>query len=260
MRIALGIEYDGTPFSGWQAQQEGVETIQGYVEQALSQVADHPVRVFCAGRTDTGVHATGQVIHFDSPAIRDMRSWVYGANANLPKGVAITWAKPVDEAFHARFSATRRRYRYVIFCRPVRPTFMAYRVSWSYRELDLDRMVQAAGYLVGEHDFSSYRALGCQAKSPVRTLYQLGVTGQGAFIFLDLEANGFLHHMVRNIAGVLMTIGSGEQAPAWAEEVLHYRDRTLGGVTAPPHGLYLVGVTYPDHYQIPSNSFTALPW
>ena len=260
MRIALGVEYDGSPYSGWQAQREGVDTVQGNVEKALSEVADHPVRVFCAGRTDTGVHGTGQVVHFDTVAERDMRGWVFGANANLPKSVAITWAKEVPDDFHARFSAVRRRYRYVIFCRSVRPTFMAYRVSWSYRELDVARMSEASAYLIGEHDFSSYRALGCQAKNPIRTLYHLDVSQQGQFIYLDVEANGFLHHMVRNIAGVLMTIGAGEQPAKWAQEVLSYKDRTLGGVTAPPHGLYLVGVTYPEHFELPSNSPTALPW
>ena len=260
MRIAMGVEYDGAPYAGWQIQQEGISTVQGHVEAALSQVADHPVRVFCAGRTDTGVHATHQVIHFDSDAQRNERSWVFGANANLPHDIAVRWAKPVDNAFHARFSAQRRRYRYVIFCRSVRPTFMAHKVSWYFRPLDVERMRLAAKALVGEHDFSSYRALGCQAKSPVRTLYQLDINQQGEYIFLDLEANGFLHHMVRNIAGVLMAIGSGERETRWAQEVLDHRDRTLGGVTAPPFGLYFVGVTYPEKYELPSNSFTALPW
>lgn len=260
MRIALGVEYDGTPYAGWQSQREGVETVQLYVEKALSRVANHFVRVHCAGRTDTGVHGTGQVVHFDTTSVRDMRSWVFGANANLPKSIAITWAKEVADDFHARFSAVRRRYRYIIYCRSVRPTFMAYRVTWSFRDLDVERMAEAAAFLVGEHDFSSYRALGCQAKSPVRTLYELKVTRQGDFIFLDLEANGFLHHMVRNISGVLMAIGAGEQPVQWAQEVLNHRDRTLGGVTAPSHGLYLVGVTYPDHFQLPANSSPAMPW
>ncbi len=260
MRIAVGVEYDGSAYCGWQLQKHDERTVQGVVEAAFSKVANHPVRVVCAGRTDTGVHATGQVIHFDTEVERTERSWVFGANANLPKDVSILWAKPVDESFHARFSAQRRRYRYVIYCRAVRPTFLAYRVSWSYRPLDEQRMAEAATHLLGEHDFSSYRALACQAKSPIRTLYRLDVTRQGEFIFLDLEANGFLHHMVRNIAGVLMAIGSGEQEPVWTREILGYRDRTLGGVTAPPHGLYLSGVDYPEEYGLASLSPDSLVW
>ena len=260
MRFALGVEYDGSGFSGWQLQKHGERTVQEVVEQALSAVADHPVRIYCAGRTDTGVHASGQVVHFDTEAERSERSWVFGANANLPKDVAILWARPVDESFHARFSALRRRYRYVIYTRPVRPTFLAYRVTWSYRKLDEKRMHKAAQHLVGEHDFSSYRALACQAKSPVRTLYRLDVIREGNFIFLDLEANGFLHHMVRNIAGVLMAIGSGEQETCWSKEVLELRDRALGGVTAPPYGLYLTGVEYPAEYELPTLSPESVVW
>lgn len=252
MRIALGIEYDGTPFCGWQYQ-EGVDTVQLNVEAALSQVADEPVRVICAGRTDTGVHAACQVVHFDTAAERSTRSWVFGANSNLPKSISVLWARPVDEAFHARFSAVRRQYRYVIFTRAVRPTYLAYRVTWEYRPLDERLMQEAANYLLGEHDFSAYRAMACQARHPVRTLYRLSVIRRGPLVFLDVEANGFLHHMVRNIAGVLMEIGAGERPPSWAREVLEMRDRTLGGVTAPPHGLYLTGVKYPENYTFPEN-------
>lgn len=251
MKIALGVEYDGSRFSGWQLQQTGVRTVQGAVEEALAKVASEPLRVFCAGRTDTGVHATGQVVHFETEVERSERAWVFGSNANLPKEVCILWAKPVEDDFHARFSALRRRYRYVIYNRPVRPTFLQHRVSWEYRPLDVERMAEAATALVGEHDFSSYRAVACQAKSPVRTLYELTVTRQGEYLFIDLEANGFLHHMVRNIAGVLMAIGCGEQPIGWSKEVLEARDRTLGGVTAPPGGLYLTAVTYPEQFGIP---------
>lgn len=260
MRIALGVEYDGSGYCGWQLQKHGERTVQEAVERALSSVANQPVRVICAGRTDTGVHATGQVIHFDTGAERSERSWVFGTNANLPKDVSILWARPVDDSFHARFSALRRRYRYVIYTRPVRPTYLAYRVTWSYRDLDETRMQEAAQHLLGEHDFSSYRALACQAKSPVRTLYRLDVSREGDFIFLDLEANGFLHHMVRNIAGVLMAIGSGEQDTGWTRDVLELRDRTLGGVTAQPHGLYFSGVEYPDEFGLPSLSPASLVW
>jgi len=260
MRIALGVEYNGAPFSGWQSQRDGIVTVQGNVERALAKVADHPIRVFCAGRTDTGVHGLGQVVHFDTDSVRDMRGWVHGTNAHLPDSIAIAWAKPVADEFHARFSATRRRYRYVIYYRPVRSPFMDSRVTWSYRKLDVTRMSEAANFLVGEHDFTSYRALGCQAHSPMRSLYRLDVSQQGEFIYLDLEANGFLHHMVRNIAGVLMTIGAGESEPIWAQQILEHKDRTKGGVTAPSSGLYFCQVTYPDYYQIPSNSSTAFPW
>ncbi len=250
MRLALGVEYDGSGFSGWQSQPHQ-RTVQGVVEQALSKVANHPVRIACAGRTDTGVHAAGQVIHFDTEARRTERSWVFGANANLPKDVVILWAKPVPDSFHARFAALRRRYRYVIFNRPVRPTFLARRVTWEYRPLDEQRMRRAASYLVGEHDFNAYRAVACQASSPVRHVYRLDVERQGEMLYIDIEANGFLHHMVRNIAGVLMTIGSGECSPEWAREVLETRDRRLGGVTAAPYGLYFVQVIYPDEFTIP---------
>lgn len=260
MRIALGIEYDGSEFCGWQLQKDAVRTVQGAVEQALGKVANHEVRVTCAGRTDTGVHATEQVIHFDTEAMRDERAWIYGANANLPKDVVVLWAKPVAEDFHARFSAVRRAYRYVIFTREVRPTFLAYRVTWHYRPLDIERMQAAGNLLLGEHDFSSYRAVACQAKSPVRTLHKLEVSRQGPFIFIDVEANAFLHHMVRNIAGVLMAIGEGERPVEWSREVLEARDRTLGGVTAPPYGLYLTKVGYPEKFAIPQLSPLSPVW
>lgn len=250
MRIALGIEYDGSDFHGWQTQ-DGVPSVQEALEQALSNVADHPVRVVVAGRTDTGVHALNQVAHFDTHARRDMRGWVFGANSQLPRGVAVLWAQPVDETFHARFSARARRYRYVILNRPSRPGLLHNRVTWECRPLDEARMHAAAAHLLGEHDFSAYRALGCQAKSPVRTLHRLEVRRQGEFITIDAEANGFLHHMVRNIAGVLIAVGCGKADPDWAREVLEGRDRTLGGVTAPPGGLYFVAVRYPEPYRFP---------
>lgn len=259
MRIALGVEYDGSAFSGWQ-RQNGARTVQGCVEAALSKVADHPVQVMCAGRTDAGVHARGQVIHFETGAVRTARSWIFGANANLPKDVSMLWAQPVSDNFHARFSARRRRYRYVILSRPVRPTFLAGRVSWDYRVLDEARMAMAAASLVGEHDFTSYRALACQAKTPIRTLYNLDVTRQDDLIFIDLAANGFLHHMVRNIAGVLMAIGAGEREPVWARQILGMRDRTVGGVTASPCGLYLMEVNYPEDFAIPPLEQSAMVW
>lgn len=259
MRIALGVEYEGADFSGWQVQARG-RTVQAVVEAALAEVANHAVRLFCAGRTDTGVHATGQVVHFESNAARSGRNWVHGANANLPDDVAIIWAKPVSGGFHARFSAQRRRYRYVIYSRPVRPTFLARRVTWDYRPLDIERMQVAANHLIGEHDFSSYRAYSCQAKSPVRTVHKLTLNRSGEFIMLDIEANAFLHHMVRNVVGVLAAIGAGERPVDWSREVLEQRERKLGGVTAPPHGLYLVGVEYPEEFGIPYLSPPQMVW
>ena len=260
MRIAFGIEYDGSRYCGWQMQKHNVPTVQGAVEKALSKVADSAIRVHCAGRTDTGVHATGQVIHIDTEVAREERAWVFGGNANLPKDIAILWMKPVPEDFHARFSAVQRSYRYVIFTRAVRPTFLQKRVTWACRPLDEELMSEGARHLLGEHDFSSYRAVACQAKSPVRTLYRLDVSRQGRFIFLDIEANGFLHHMVRNIAGVLMAVGSGKKAPDWPKRVLEAQDRTVGGVTAPPHGLYLSGVRYPERFGLPPLSQDSVVW
>lgn len=262
MRIAMGIEYDGSGFSGWQAQdgQPQTRTVQACVEAAVSQVANHPLRVVCAGRTDTGVHGAEQVIHFDTEIERTQRSWVFGANANLPKDVAVLWAVPVSETFHARFKAVRRRYRYVIYNRGVRPTFLARRTTWDYRPLDAERMHEAGQALVGEHDFTSYRATGCQAKSPVRTVHRLDVSRQGELIFIDIEANAFLHHMVRNIAGVLMAIGAAERPLAWAAEVLGQQDRALGGVTAPPYGLYLMDVGYPQEFDLPQTGGGSAVW
>ena len=259
MRIALGLEYDGRPFCGWQYQHH-CRSVQQVVEGALSRVADAPVRVVCAGRTDTAVHALEQVVHFDTGARREMHSWVFGANANLPEAVSVLWAAEVPDDFHARFSAERRRYRYVILNRRVRPAVLAGRVAWDYRPLDHERMREAAVPLLGRHDFSSYRATQCQARSPVRTLHRLDVHRQGDLVFLDLEADGFLHHMVRNIAGVLMAIGAGERPVEWSAEVLAARDRTLGGVTAPAEGLYFTGVRYPERYRLPQVSPAGAVW
>ncbi len=251
MRIALGIEYDGSRFKGWQLQRHAVRTVQGELEAALSTVAAHPVRVVCAGRTDTGVHAVGQVVHFDTQAERAPRNWVLGGNVNLPDDVAITWAQPVDDNFHARFSAQARSYRYLILNRPTRSALLGGRTTWVHGELDADLMHRAGQALVGTHDFSSYRAIGCQAKSPVRTLHSLSVRRAGELIELRVHANAFLHHMIRNIAGVLIAIGSSKQAESWAAEVLELRDRTLGGVTAPPDGLYFERVWYPPEFDLP---------
>ena len=260
MRIAMGVEYDGSHFCGWQRQKEDVPTVQESLEIGLSKVANTEVKIVCAGRTDAGVHGYGQVIHFDTETERSERSWVLGTNANISKAISVLWAKPVDEEFHARFSAVRRRYRYVIANRFVRPSFASGRVSWDHRDLDEQRMQQAAAHLVGEHDFNSYRAAACQAHSPIRTVHRLDVQRREDLIIIDLEANAFLHHMVRNIAGVLMAIGAGEQDVDWSREVLEARDRTQGGVTAPPHGLYFMGVEYPPEFGIPQVPPTQLVW
>lgn len=252
MRIALGIEYDGSGFRGWQLQGHEPLTVQAAVEAALSKVAAHPVRVVCAGRTDSGVHAVGQVVHFDTPAVREPRNWVLGANVNLPPTVAVTWARQVEDDFHARFSAQSRAYRYLILNRPTRSSLLAGRATWVHRPLDAAQMHEAGQVLVGTHDFSSYRALGCQAKSPIRTLHSLSVQREGELIQLHVHANAFLHHMIRNIAGVLMAIGRGERERGWAAEVLAHCDRTRGGVTAPPDGLYFERVWYPEAFAIPA--------
>lgn len=258
MRIAAVIEYDGSPFSGWQ-RQDNARSVQACVEAALSRVADAPVRTTVAGRTDAGVHALGQVVHFDTGAARPADAWVRGTNSNLPREIAVLWAGEVGSDFHARYSATGRRYRYVVLNRAVRPTYLAGRVTHAYRPLDVERMRAAAQYLIGEHDFTSFRSIECEAKSPVRELRVLEVERHGQYINIDVCANAFLHHMVRNLAGVLLEIGSGGRVPAWAREVLEARDRTKGGVTAPPDGLYLAGVDYPDAFGVPS-SRPSDPW
>lgn len=250
MKIAAGVEYDGSHYSGWQIQKHST-SVQERVETALSAVADHAVTVTCAGRTDAGVHALNQVVHFESGAERDPHSWVLGANTHLPGDISLTWAKPVRADFHARYSATSRIYKYIILNRPARPGLDHGFVTWECRRLDADRMSEAALSLVGEHDFSSYRATSCQAKSPVRNVLKLGVKRERDHIILLIEANAFLHHMVRNIAGVLVTIGTGKRPVGWELEVLDAKCRECGGVTAAPDGLYLSGVKYPGKYGIP---------
>ena len=250
MRYALGVEYDGTGFHGWQIQ-DGVRTVQGCLEQALSRVANHPVRVHCAGRTDAGVHATGQIVHFDTQAVRSERSWVLGTTVNLPPDVSVNWARSMPDSFHARYSAIGRQYRYLIVSRATRPAIRRNLAVWSHRPMDVSAMHVAGQALVGKHDFSSYRAQQCQAKSPMRTITRLQVFRHGDRIVLEVSADAFLHHMVRNIAGVLLAIGSGDRPVDWARQVLEYRDRRLGGVTAPPQGLYLARVTYPAAYDLP---------
>lgn len=250
-RYALGLEYDGTDFMGWQRQSHAGRTVQACLEEALAKVADHPVEVSCAGRTDAGVHASGQVAHFDSEARRDLRGWLLGVNSNLPPDVAVNWMREASPDFHARFKATARQYRYVILNRATRPALARQRLTWIHRPLDETRMGAAARLLLGKRDFSAFRSVECQAKQPVRTLQRLDVHREGERVVIDALADGFLHHMVRNIAGVLIAVGEGKREPEWSQQVLESRDRTLGGVTAPAAGLTLTAVEYPAEFTVP---------
>ncbi|MBU2955684.1 tRNA pseudouridine(38-40) synthase TruA [Marinobacter sp. F3R08] len=251
-RVALAFEYDGRHFHGWQFQKSGVRSVEAELTEAVARVADHPVDLVCAGRTDAGVHASYQLVHFDTSSVRNLRSWVMGINTALPEDISVHWAGNGIHDFHARFSATYRRYRYVICNNPVRPGIQRGQVSWTFRPLDAERMHQAAQVLVGEHDFSSFRAAGCQSRTPVRFLERISVTRKRDFVVIDVQANAFVHHMVRNIAGALMAVGTGKQRADWIHEILEARDRTVAGVTASPHGLYLVDVGYPDEFGIPA--------
>jgi tRNA pseudouridine38-40 synthase len=249
MRIALVVEYDGSQYHGWQAQ-TGLRTVQQSIEDALSRVADCTISVVCAGRTDTGVHATNQIIHFDCEKERTIRGWIHGANSYLPKDICVKWGKEVPEEFHARYSATARRYRYVIYNDAIRPALLRSNVTWQYRQLDHRLMNQAAQSLIGEKDFTSFRSVECQSNTPMRHVHKLQVTRSGDLVVIDITANAFLHHMVRNIAGVLIAIGSGKYPVTWIDEVLDAKDRRLGAETAPSYGLYLVQVTYPKQYNL----------
>ena len=249
MRIALIVEYDGNQYHGWQAQ-TGLRTVQSVIEQALGRVADEEISVTCAGRTDTGVHATSQVIHFDCDKERSIRAWIHGANSHLPKDVCVKWGRAMPDSFHARYSALSRRYQYVIYNGSVRPALLRGHVTWQYRQLDHRLMNEAGQHLLGEQDFTSFRSVECQSKTPMRNIHHITVTRKGDFVLIDIHANAFLHHMVRNIAGVLMAVGAQRKPVAWVSEVLHAKDRKLGAETAPPYGLYLVEVTYPAEYEM----------
>lgn len=253
MRIALGIEYDGTDFLGWQRLAHG-STVQGAVEAALSDIAAEPVQVVCAGRTDAGVHARNQVIHFDTQARRTPRGWTLGTNSRLPAGVAVRWAREVREDFHARFSARARRYRYTILNRSARPALEARFVCWERSPLDAAAMHAAAQVLIGEHDFSAFRTAACQARSPQRCVQAISVAREGDRVVLDIQANAFLHHMVRNIAGSLRVVGRREQPPEWIARLLAGRDRTLAGPTSAAQGLVFLGPLYPAEYGLPAEA------
>jgi tRNA pseudouridine38-40 synthase len=251
-RWAAGIEYVGTHYSGWQWQQHA-RSVQQEVERVLSAVADHELKTTAAGRTDAGVHALNQVIHFDSAAPRAPHAWLFGGNSQLPRDISLRWVQAADPAFHARYSATARRYRYVMQTARSRPALLAGRVTWLVGALDVPPMHRAAQALLGEHDFSAFRDADCQSPSATRKVHAITVRRHGDFVVLDIQANAFLHHMVRNIAGVLMAIGLGKQPESWSRAVLDGRSRAKGGVTADPAGLYFVGPEYPASFGLPAS-------
>ena len=250
MKIALGIEYAGYNYYGWQKQSIS-PTIQETVESALSDIANEIVNVYCAGRTDTGVHAIQQVIHFETLSAREPHSWILGANSKLPKDISVIWALNVDDNFHARYAAENRTYQYLILNRRSRPAILNRLVTWECQQLDFKKMVEASKCLIGQHDFTSFRAVSCQAKSPIRTVHKLEINKIEDYFVITISANGFLHHMVRNIAGALIAVGIGKEKVNWVADTLDAKNRTEAGVTATPDGLYLVNITYPKHYLIP---------
>ena len=249
--VALVVEYDGTGFHGWQNQKSSIRTVGGTLEAAVASVADHRVDLVCAGRTDAGVHACYQVVNFEARVTRPLRSWVLGINSALPPDIRVHWAGSVLEGFSARFAATARRYRYLMLSRETPPALLRQRAAWTQHSLDPQAMDVAAQHLLGEQDFSAFRAAGCQANTPNRQITGISVTASGPFLVLDVTANAFLHHMVRNIAGTLMAVGRGDHPREWVAEVLAGRDRRKAGVTAPPEGLYLVDIHYPPEWEIP---------
>ncbi len=251
MRIALGLEYDGVPFHGWQAQADG-SGAQDAVERALAAIAAAPASVVAAGRTDSGVHATMQIAHFDTDALRPDTAWVRGVNALLPAAIAVRWALPVDESFHARFAATGRHYTYLLLDRPVRPALLNGKVGWYHLPLSLEAMRDASAALLGKHDFSAFRAAECQARTPIRLLDQLDISRDGDMIRFDLHADGFLHHMVRNIVGSLVYVGNARRPPGWIADLLLGRDRARAAPTFRAAGLYLTGIDYPARWNFPA--------
>ncbi|AIO28416.1 MULTISPECIES: tRNA pseudouridine(38-40) synthase TruA [Burkholderia] len=259
MRIALGIQYDGAAFCGWQAQPHG-KTVQDRLEHALAEFARVPLHTTVAGRTDTGVHGLGQVVHFDTDLDREVFSWVRGTNAFLPPTVAVQWAKPMPETFHARFSAFERTYYYALYVHPVRSPMLAGRAGWIHTPLDDDAMRAAAAHLIGEHDFSSFRSSECQSKTPVKHLYQIDVRRVGHFIHFRFRANAFLHHMVRNLMGCLVAVGRGRYPADWLADVLAGRDRNLAAPTFMADGLYLAHVGYPAEFAVPPAQLGSVPW
>jgi len=253
MRIALGLEYDGSQFLGWQSQAQK-NTVQDVLQAALGRVADEHIVVVAAGRTDSGVHALEQVVHFDTNVVRPLSAWVRGVNTHLPKSIAVLWAHIVPDEFHARFSAQARSYRYLLINRPVRSAVQYGKVGWFHAPLDIEQMREATHYLLGEHDFSSFRAAECQAKSPIKNLQKFDITRKEDMIIFELTAGAFLHHMVRNIIGSLVYVGKGKHPPEWLKEVLESRNRKFAAPTFSPDGLYLCGVSYDAKWQLPQIS------
>lgn len=260
-RIAIQVEYQGTAYCGWQRQKH-CDSVQQNLETALSEIANETIDLHCAGRTDTGVHAVGQIAHFDTKSTRPGKAWVQGVNTKLPYDIRVVWASELgqNDDFHARFSAIARQYRYVIFNRQVHSAVLANRVTWENRMLDEKKMHQAAQALIGEQDFSSFRAAGCQAAHAQREVQSVAVSRSGHFVFVDIQANAFLHHMVRNIVGTLMEVGRGEKSIEWVAELLAKQDRTLAGITAPADGLYFLNALYPAGIEIPRITLDELLW
>ncbi len=254
-RVALAVEYHGGSFFGWQAQRKlNLPTVQETLEKALSQVAASPIATVCAGRTDTGVHGTHQIVHFDAPVARPEKAWVFGGNTALPEGIAIKWARPVSSDFHARFSATARRYRYIIHNSSTRSAHLGALTTFFPHALDVELMHSEAQCLLGERDFSSFRGAGCQSNTPMRNVHRVTVSRRGDFVIVDIQANAFLLHMVRNIVGSLLAVGNSRQSPGWLARVFAAKDRTLAAPTAPPQGLYLVDVHYPAEFGLPAST------
>ncbi len=253
MRVALGVSYDGHPYDGWQSQPSG-RTVQDQLEKALGQFANQPVSTLCAGRTDAGVHGLMQVVHFDTMAERESHAWVRGTNSFLPRDIAVQWAHIVPREFHCRASASSRRYAYLLLESPVRPSVDAHRVGWVFQPLDLERMQEAARHLLGEHDFTSFRASACQALSPVKNMLRIEISKRGAYWRFEFEANAFLHHMIRNLMGCLIAIGQGKQPPDWMAAVLAARSRDAAAPTFAPDGLYFLGPRYEARWGLPDRT------
>ncbi|MCF9000272.1 tRNA pseudouridine(38-40) synthase TruA [Acinetobacter nectaris] len=251
-RYAIGIEFCGTHYRGWQTQQEGVPSVQQTLEKILSKVANHEVQLHGAGRTDAQVHATNMIAHFDSPSERTDRSWIMGVNSQLPKDISIQWIKRMDTEFHARFKAIARRYRYVIYNAPQRPALLNKQVTHVYHELDIPKMQEAAKKFEGTHNFESFRAAACQSNQPVRHVKHCTLTPHGPFLVLDIQADGFLHHMVRNIVGCLLEVGQNCYGIEHIDTIFAAQDRKAAGVTAPPDGLYFIQAYYPEQFQLPN--------
>lgn len=257
MRIALGLEYDGAAFCGWQTQPGGCG-VQDHLQAALSKLADEPIEVTAAGRTDTGVHASAQVVHFDTNATRDENAWVRGTNSSLPGSVRVLWSSPVKEDFHARYSARSRTYRYLLLDDGVAPAILRSRVGWYHKPLDVLAMQEALKAVVGEHDFSAFRDAQCQAKSPFRNLHEAVVERRATLIVFTFRANAFLHHMIRNLVGSLVYVGAAKQRPEWIAELLATKDRRNAAPTFAPDGLYLAGVEYDPAFGLPAFRAQAL--